>query len=102
MKRRERKQTKRNRMGILSISAVVLMFLVVIGMKSIELQEKNKTYIEQETELTEQIDDETERKEELEAYEAYTQTTDYVVEIAKKKLGLVYPDEIIFKAEDNN
>ena len=34
---------------------------------------------------------------EVEAYEAYVKTDDYVKEIAEEKLGLVDPNEIIFK-----
>ena len=34
---------------------------------------------------------------ELEEYEAYTQTQEYIEDTAKSKLGLVYKDQIIFK-----
>ena len=34
-----------------------------------------------------------------EEFEAYTQTKKYVEEVAKERLGLVYEDEILFKAK---
>ena len=44
-----------------------------------------------------QMETELSRQQEIEEYEAYTKTQEYVEEIAKSKLGLVYKDEIIFK-----
>ena len=41
-----------------------------------------------------------ERAKEIEEYGKYVQTKKYAEEVAKEKLGLVYEDEIIFKAED--
>ena len=46
-----------------------------------------------------EIAEEKQRTEELEEYEKYTQTKMFYEEIAKKILGLVYDDEIIFKEE---
>ena len=47
--------------------------------------------------LEAQIKEEKKRAKEVEAYEAYVKTDDYVKEIAEEKLGLVDPNEIIFK-----
>ena len=38
------------------------------------------------------------RNEEIENLETYTKTKKYVEDVAKEKLGLVYEDEILFKA----
>ena len=48
--------------------------------------------------LEKQIADETERSKEIEDLETYTKTKKYVEDVAKEKLGLVYEDEILFKA----
>ena len=48
-----------------------------------------------------QIESEQQRTEEIEAMEEYKNTKEYVEEIAKDKLGLVYDDEILFKPEEN-
>ena len=48
-------------------------------------------------ELQQKIDSETARTDEIKKLEEYKNTTEYVEEIAKDKLGLVYKDEIIFK-----
>ena len=58
---------------------------------------RNAQYKKQEAELEAQIKEEKKRAKEVEAYEAYVKTDDYVKEIAEEKLGLVDPNEIIFK-----
>ena len=36
----------------------------------------------------------------LKKYDEYTHTKKYIEEVARTKLGLVYPDEIIFKPKE--
>ena len=60
--------------------------------------QKNQTYQNREAALEKQIADETERSKEIEDLETYTKTKKYVEDVAKEKLGLVYEDEILFKA----
>ena len=50
--------------------------------------------------MNELIAEEEKKAEEIEEYGKYVQTKKYAEEVAKDKLGLVYEDEIIFKAED--
>ena len=82
-----------NRFSLFLVSLVVLMIMVVVAVRSVELQQKIAG-------LSAQIDAETARAEEIEEYRKYTQTKAYVEEVAKDKLGLVYEGEILFK-EDN-
>ena len=76
------------------------MIMVVVAVRSVELQRKIAGYDTQIASLSAQIDAETARVEEIEEYRKYTQTKAYVEEVAKDKLGLVYEGEILFK-EDN-
>ena len=80
-----------NRFSLFLVSLVVLMIMVVVAVRSVELQRKIAGYDTQIASLSAQIDAETARAEEIEAY---------VEEVAKDKLGLVYEGEILFK-EDN-
>ena len=86
--------------GVIETSLVVLMIMVVVAVRSVELQRKIAGYDTQIASLSAQIDAETARAEEIEEYRKYTQTKAYVEEVAKDKLGLVYEGEILFK-EDN-
>lgn len=89
-----------NRFSMFLVSLALLMILVVVYVSSINLQSKLDTLEAQSTELQAQIDAEKERAEEIETLRKRSQTKEYYEEIAKEKLGLVYPDEIVFKAED--
>ena len=47
--------------------------------------------------MARQVQDEENRTRELEEYKIYVQTKQYAEEVAKEKLGLVNPDEILLK-----
>lgn len=102
MARRKTPYRKRhqNRFSMFLVSLVVLMIMVVVAVRSVELQQKIEVYDAQIASLTTQIEAENTRAEEIEEYRKYTQTKAYVEEVAKDKLGLVYEGEILFK-EDN-
>ena len=53
----------------------------------------------QEIELQKQIKEEEQKAKEIEKLEEYVGTDEYIEDMAREKLGLVYEDEIIFKAE---
>ena len=59
-----------------------------------------KLIVEKIQELNAEIEAEKEKAEELKEYEKYVQTDKFKAEEAKRKLGLVFPDEILFKQED--
>ena len=95
------RKKRQNRLGMICVTIVMLIFVVVILFKGHELREKQAAYIEKEEALQAQIDNEKERTEELVEYEKYTKTTKFVEEVAKEKLGLVYDNEILFRSEVN-
>ena len=47
--------------------------------------------------MVKQVEEEKNRSAELEEYRIYVQTKQYIEEVAKQKLGLVKPDEILLK-----
>lgn len=95
-----RKKRLRRHVGSLAIVGVVVLLLVFVSIGSLSLRVSNEKKQERIEELEKQIAEEEERSEELEEYGKYVQTKKYAEEVAKEKLGLVYEDEIIFKAED--
>ncbi len=94
------RKRRQNKFGMFLVSIVVIMLMVVVAVKSRELEEKKATYQQREAELLEQIAAEEQRAEEIAEYEKYTQTKKYIEDIAKEKLGLVYEGEIVFKDEN--
>ena len=65
---------------------------VIICIKQADLD-----YRQKEADLARQVQDEENRTRELEEYKIYVQTKQYAEEVAKEKLGLVNPDEILLK-----
>ena len=106
MKKRKRKSMAKQKKGmqsikksVLGICVVLILLISVVSVGSINLYSKNKEYIAQEQELIAQIEEEKARAEEIDELEEYVGTSEYVEQIAKDKLGLVYENEIIFKTK---
>ena len=97
--RSKKKRRLQHRTSVIGISCVMLFLVVILGVASISLQEKNRDYKAQEAELQKQIDAEIAREEEIAELEEYVGSDAYVEDVAKDKLGLINPNEIIFKAE---
>ena len=68
--------------------------------KNKELKVRNESYARQLNKLELKLETEQERTVEIEKQKDYMQTKKYVEEVAREKLGLYYPDEIIFKEEE--
>lgn len=100
MRRRRRIRRGGNRKGMIGISAVVLVLLVSLSVQSNTLKQKNAGYAKQQEQLEQQIDAQEKRTKEIQELEEYMQTDEYVAEVARDKLGLVYGDEILFKPEE--
>lgn len=89
-----------NRAGKLCIHMILITFVAVMSIQIIRVYQKDQEYAGRQRELELQLEEETVRKQELEAYEAYTQSNAYIEEVAKSKLGLAYDNEIIFKERE--
>ena len=89
---------QRKHLRAMGILLIVMAVFGVTAIGSLQLKQKNQTYQNREAALEKQIADETERSKEIEDLETYTKTKKYVEDVAKEKLGLVYEDEILFKA----
>lgn len=94
------RKKRQNRLGMFSVTMVVLILLSVLVFKSVELKNKYDDYEQKEALLQSMIDDENARTTKLEEYEKYTKTDKFVEEYAKEKLGLVYDNEILFRSSD--
>ena len=98
MSRRKRKK-KQNNKGLPIIVFVVVVFCACIGVQNLNLKNQKEALAEKQENLQRQIDAEEERAQQLEDLEKYMQTKKYMEEVAKNKLGLVYPDEILIEPE---
>ena len=86
------------------VAAIMLMAIIclVVSRSSGRLTDKNAAYDKPIAALTQQIDEQNKRKEELQTRSIYVTTKQFIEEFAREKLGLVYEDELIFRANDNS
>ncbi|MDD6058247.1 MAG: septum formation initiator family protein [Clostridiales bacterium] len=95
-----KRRRKNGRAGRLYIGAIATVFMIAMFAQIVKVYQKDQEYIEREAKLEEELLQETIRQQELEQYEVYTRTNQYVEDVAKSKLGLAYGNEIIFKEEE--
>lgn len=96
---RARRRVLEHRLSILLIVCVIIVLGLTLSVASISLHKKNKAYKAQEAELERQLEEERLRAEEIEELEEYVGSDEYIEDVAKDKLGLVHPNEILFEAE---
>lgn len=84
--------------AIITIAGIVAVLLVVLLSGSQKLSVRNEQYESQKEELSQQIKDEEVRSGEIEKLKDYVNSKEFIEKMAREKLGLVYRNEIIFKA----
>ena len=95
--RRKRREGWSNRLAIIGITVVVLSLALVVNIKNHSMEKKVMEYQAKEESLTRQVENEQKRAAELEERRVYVQTKQYIEEVAKQKLGVVKPDEVLLK-----
>ena len=96
MPRNYAKKKKTHKAAMVTIFVVVAFFCGVINISNRNKQKELDEERREIEKLEEEIAKEEERTLNLDALKVYVTTMKYVEEKAKK-LGLVYPDEIVFK-----
>lgn len=99
MAARRRRKKSSTYTGKLCISMIVLVFVVAMSVQMIHVYQKDREYMARQAELEEQLLEQQERQQELSELENYTQTQEYIEDVARAKLGLAYENEIIFKEQ---
>lgn len=94
------RRNRRSHKGTVSVSIIVVAFLIIMSTQIYKLKEKDEAYVVQYEELKKQYDAESERAEEIEGLAEDMQSQEYIEDVAKSKLGLVYDNEIIFKEKE--
>lgn len=76
---------------------VLFLMVTIVGIGMIKQRKILMRYEEQAASLQEEIRSEKERQKEIDSLEEYVKTDEYIKEVAREKLGLIDPNEIIFK-----
>ena len=91
------KQNEQNKLSMGLAAVVVGILIVVIMVACFGLHQRLVKNRERISELQSEIVKEEQRAEDIEEYRKYTETREYIEEVAREKLGLVYEGEVIFK-----
>lgn len=81
------------------ISIIVIAFCIVMCVQMAKKYNTLNQLKEKESQLVEQREQELQLSKDLKEQEAYVKTDEYVEEMARR-MGLLYPDEVIFKPEE--
>ena len=95
--RRRKNEKINNRLSIIAIIIVVACLGMALNIKSVGLKRADLEYHQRELLLEARLQEENERTEYLQKQKAHVTTKEYIEEVAKEKLGLVRPDEILLK-----
>lgn len=96
-KRKRNTRIRHYKQSILMVCMVLIFLSGALAVGSLNLNAKNAGYKEQEKELQAQIEEEKQRSEEIDEYEEYVKSDQYIKDTAEDRLGLVDPNEIVFK-----
>ena len=97
MRKMKQKKKRQNRTGKICISCMVLVLTLILSVQIVHLYGVNEGYKQEEKTKQAQLKDEQDRASELQEKEAYVGSDQYVIDTAKSKLGMTFPDEIVFK-----
>lgn len=98
-----RRRTKTKKQPTWLVGAII--FVLVVGIclvfytRTMKLREQNALAKQELEQLQAELVEEEERAKQLDEYAKYVNTKQYVEEMAREKLGLIYPGELVFKAE---
>lgn len=81
------------------ICVLVLAICVVVYIRSNEIKAQNELKAQEISRIEQELEQEQLRAEELEEYSKFVNTKQFVEKMAREKFGLIYPGELIFKAE---
>lgn len=91
------RKRKKNRTGLGIVAFVVLILFGIVSYSRVGLAHEKMVAERNLERVTTDIKKEKNRQEEIKDKKEYVKTREYIEEIARKNLGLVYKDEIIFE-----
>lgn len=98
--RRKRSTRRQSRLATFLIVVAVIFVCVFSVVRVTDLYAKSRELTETEYTLQQKVEEAEQEKERLLAQEQYMKTNQYIEDVAKDKLNLVYPDEIVIKPSE--
>lgn len=91
---------RKPRSGMWAVFLAVAAILAVITVKKADLDSRLGELMEDKAKFEKEAADLEEEEKKIEEYKDYINSDEYIEDIARNKLGLIYPDEYIFEEEE--
>ena len=98
--KRQKARRRDNIVAVFLVGFVIICMALVINVRVSNISKKVAIYSQREDFLRDKLKEQKDRKAELDAREIYIKTDEYKIQVAKEKLGLVFPDEILIKPNE--
>ena len=95
-----RVRSRQKRISMRYITIILVIMLACLLFLSYRLNQQKQGLIQQRASYEKQLDNETERTQEIEDFANSTKTKEFIEQTAKERLGLLYENEILFKKKN--
>ena len=97
---RSSRRSRQNRLSMILAVLVVAILFVAVYINGSSMRRALEENQEKITRLKQEIEEEELRSRSIEEYRAYTETDQFIEQVAREKLGLLYEGETIFRESD--
>lgn len=94
-----RRRRRRNRTGLYLVMLVAALFVTTLAIHGYALRANCQKLKTEQSNLLEKKKELEREQKEIEEQSAYRNTDQYIEDVARKKFGLVYDNEVVFKAK---
>ncbi len=97
--KRDRKKTAGHNGSVRIIAVLLIIVCALIGFRTVQISRETETYNVMAGEYEEEIREAYEEQDAIRSSLEYINSKEYIEDMAREKLGLVYDNEIIFKKQ---
>ena len=97
---RSSRRSRQNRLSMILAVLVVAILFVAVYINGSSMRKELEENQDRIVRLKQEIEEEELRSKSIEEYRAYTETDQFIEQIAREKLGLLYEGETIFRESD--
>ncbi len=94
------RRNRQNRLSMILAVLVVAILFVAVYINGSSMRKELEENQDRIVRLKQEIEEEELRSKSIEEYRAYTETDQFIEQIAREKLGLLYEGETIFRESD--
>ena len=94
------RRSRQNRLSMILAVLVVAILFVAVYINGSSMRKELEENQDRIVRLKQEIEEEELRSKSIEEYRAYTETDQFIEQIAREKLGLLYEGETIFRESD--